>query len=198
VSASTPGTAVTRRRFFVVAAGAPALVASRLAAQEVAGADMSGDGYLPVRRGPKPGAAPSMTDGERDALERQLACPCPCTMDIFTCRTSMPTCGFSPRIHGDVVRLVEGGYSGDEILNAFEGTYGEHIRMAPPKRGFNLVGWLTPFVALLIGAIGVLLLLRSWRRPATAGVPADVTPIRVSASEEELARLEAAVRRDDA
>ena len=81
---------------------------------------MEGDGYVPVRREPKPGAAPSMANDERDALERLLACPCPCTMDIFTCRTSMPSCGFSPRIHRDVVLLVEGGYSGSEILAAFD------------------------------------------------------------------------------
>jgi cytochrome c-type biogenesis protein CcmH len=193
----THGT-VTRRAFLMVAGSAPLLVVRGLGAQEVPGASMSGDGYLPVRREPKPGAAPSMTDRERDVLERQLACPCPCTMDIFTCRTSMPSCGFSPRIHRDVVLLIEGGYTGDEILAAFEAEYGDHIRMAPPKRGFNLVGWITPFAAMLVGAIALLLLLRSWRRPAAAGASAGVTPIRVSASEEELARLEAAVRRDDA
>ena len=39
-----------------------------------------------------------------------ISCPCPCTLDVFTCRTSMP-CGFSPRMHADVVALSNGGYS---------------------------------------------------------------------------------------
>ena len=108
--------------------------------------------------------------------------------------------GFAPKLISfcEELRKEDVAIGTSEILDAFESTYGEHIRMAPPKRGFNLVGWLTPFAALLIGAIGVLFLLRSWRRPVTVGAPADVTPIRVSASEEELARLDAAVRRDDA
>ena len=191
--------ALSRRDFLRAAAVvAPAVVAGRAGAQEtLPGATMEGDGYVPVRREPRPNATPSMTPAERDVLERRLACPCPCTMDIFTCRTSMPSCGFSPRIHRDVVQLVEGGYSAAEIMEAFEGAYGEFILMAPPKRGFNLVGWMAPFVALLVGAIAVLFLLRSWRRPAAAGAPADVTPLRVQATDEELARLEEAVRREE-
>ncbi len=190
---------LSRRDFLRAAAVvAPAVAAGRAGAQDaLPGASMDGDGYVPVRREPKPGAAPSMTNSERDVLERRLACPCPCTMDIFTCRTSMPSCGFSPRIHRDVVLLIEGGYSADEIMDAFEGAYGEYILMAPPKRGFNLVGWMAPFVAILVGAIAVLFLIRSWRRPAAAGVPADVTPLRVQATDEELARLEEAVRREE-
>lgn len=203
VSTAAASSAVTRRGFLLGAASAAsvagaALAAGRLGAQEPTGTSMAGDGYVPVKLPPKAGATPSLTVDERDALERLLACPCPCTMDIFTCRTSMPSCGFSPRIHRDVLALVEGGYSSGEILAAFEGAYGEHIRMAPPKRGFNLVGWFTPFVALLLGAIAVIFLLRSWRRPATAAVASpDVRPLRVAASDEELARLEAAIRRDD-
>ena len=186
-------TAVSRRGF-LIAASALAAAAGRLGAQQVPGATMSGEGYLPVERPAKPGAARSMTDDERDALERRVACPCPCTLDIFTCRTSMPTCSFSPRIHRDINRLVEGGYSGDEIIAAFQDTYGEHILMAPPKRGFNLVGWGMPFAAIGAGAVVIVAMLRSWRRPAAAE---RVTPIGVNATDDELARLEAAVRGDE-
>jgi cytochrome c-type biogenesis protein CcmH len=158
---------------------------------------MEGDGYVPVSRPAKPGAEPTMTPNERDALERQLACPCPCTLDIFTCRTSMPTCGFSPRIHRDVLGLVEGGYSAQEIMATFKDAYGEHILMAPTKQGFNLVGWFAPATLIGAGAVGILVLLRSWRRPAHAAAHAQVHPIGVEASDDELARLEAAVRRDE-
>ena len=192
---SAPATApAVSRRGFLLAAGSLAAAAGRLGAQEVPGTSMGGDGYLPVERPAKPGATKSLTDDERDAMERQIACPCPCTLDIFTCRTSMPSCGFAPRLHRDVVRLVEGGYSADEIVAAFQDTYGEHILMAPPKRGFNLVGWVMPFAAIGAGALVIVGLLRSWRRPAAAE---RVTPIGVSATDDELARLEAAVRSDD-
>lgn len=157
---------------------------------------MEGDGYVPVSLPPREGAAASMVPAERDALERKLACPCPCTLDIFTCRTSMPTCGFSPRIHRDVIRLVEGGYTADEILAAFHDAYGEHILMAPPKQGFNLVGWFTPFVAIGTGAVAIFMLLRRWRGPG-AGADAEVQPVGVQATAEELRRLEDAIRSDE-
>lgn len=197
------------RRGFMIALPVAALATARMSgAQETApiqggaavaqeaeipGASMSGDGYVPVTRPPKPGASPSMTPDQRDAVERQLSCPCPCTLDVFTCRTSMP-CGFSPRMHGDVMRLVEGGYSGEEIVAAFRDAYGEKVLMAPDAKGFNLLGYLMPFIAIGGGGVVLAALLRRWRvesveSQGTAGAAAvaDATP-------EELARLEAAVR----
>lgn len=161
---------------------------------ETPGASMEGDGYRPVRRPPKPGAQPSMDAQARDDLEHKISCPCPCTLDVFTCRTSMPTCGFSPRMHRDVIALIEGGHSGEEILRAFESAYGEEALMAPKRAGFNLVGYLLPFAALGTGAAVIAGFIRKWGRRAPA--PAAVTPLRVDANAEELARLDAAIRGD--
>lgn len=157
---------------------------------EVPGASMEGEGYVPVRLPAKAGARPSMTGQERDAVERRLSCPCPCTLDVFTCRTSMP-CGFSPRMHADVVALVDGGYSGDEIVDAFRRAYGEKVLMAPQAKGFNRVGYLMPFIAIGGGGVVLAALLRRWRRPLPAtAASAPVT----GGTPDELARLEAAVR----
>lgn len=162
---------------------------------EVAGASMDGDGYIPVRKAAKPGAQPSMTPEKRDELEHLLACPCPCTLDVFTCRTSMP-CGFSPRIHADVSSLVEGGYSGEEIIASFKQAYGEKILMAPEAEGFNLFGYLAPFLAIGGGGVLLAMLLRRWRaQPAT--VPSGVVGAVGDATPDELARLEAAVRAEE-
>jgi cytochrome c-type biogenesis protein CcmH len=187
------------RREFMRALGGTAVVAAatRLSAQqsvETPGATMGGDGYLPVRRIPRPTAAKRLTDLERDAVERNISCPCPCTLDVFTCRTSMP-CGFSPRMHADVVALVNGGYSGDEILAAFEETYGEKILMAPHKRGFNWVGWIAPFAAVGLGGAVAGTLIHRWGRRAAE--VRSASPMRIDASDDEMARLEAAVRGDD-
>jgi cytochrome c-type biogenesis protein CcmH len=189
----------TRREFVValgtglVAAGARRAIAQQGA--ETPGATMQGDGYIPVRRVPRPAAARRLTPHERDAVERMLSCPCPCTLDVFTCRTSMP-CGFSPRLHADVVQLANGGYSADEIIAAFEQAYGERILMAPHKQGFNWVGWTAPFVAVGGGALAVAALIRQWGRRAAARRMA-ASPVPIEASSDELARLEAAIRSDD-
>jgi cytochrome c-type biogenesis protein CcmH len=189
----------SRREFVTALGGVLVTAASRpLWAQqgaETPGATMQGDGYIPVRRLPRAAlAAKRLTPLERDAVERMLSCPCPCTLDVFTCRTSMP-CGFSPRLHADVVQLANGGYSADEILAAFEQAYGEKILMAPHKQGFNWVGWLAPFAAVGGGAFAAGALIRRWGRRAAEHRTAP--PVPVEASADEMARLEAAIRGDE-
>jgi cytochrome c-type biogenesis protein CcmH len=187
------------RHFVAALAGGATVAAARaLGAQDAAaqgGTSMSGDGYLPVRLAPKANATRQLTDDQRDALEHQLSCPCPCTLDVYTCRTSMP-CGFSPRLHADVISLVEGGYTGDEIIAAFVGVYGDQARMAPPTHGFNLVGWVAPFAALGTGALVIAALIRRWGRQAADRRGPSPLPVDAGASADELARLEAAIRDD--
>lgn len=152
----------------------------------------------PVRLPPKPNATPQLTAEERDALERRIHCQCGCTLDVYTCRTTDFSCQVSPAMHRDVMELVRGGYSAQEIIDAFVDVYGQRALMAPPKSGFNLVAWLAPGTAVAIGAGALLVVLRRWRRAsATASSGrAQQTPLNVDATPEELARLEAEVRGD--
>lgn len=151
----------------------------------------------PVRLPPKPGARAVVSADERDALEHRIRCQCGCTLDVYTCRTTDFSCQVSPSMHRDVMALVSGGYNAQEIIDAFVGVYGERVLMAPSATGFNLLGWVAPFAALGGGAILVAMLLRTWRRPADGTASPRVAPRRSSdASDEELARLEAAVRDD--
>jgi cytochrome c-type biogenesis protein CcmH len=98
-------------------------------------------------------------------------------------------------MHRDVIALVEGGYSGPEIIDAFKNVYGEKVLMEPVKEGFNLAGYIAPFAALGGGAALVIALIRKWRPAPVEGTPVATLP--VDASPDELARIEAAVRRDD-
>jgi len=151
----------------------------------------------PVRLPPKPGARAVVSADERDALEHRLRCQCGCTLDVYTCRTTDFSCQVSPSMHRDVMSLVSGGYSAQEIIDAFVGVYGERVLMAPSASGFNLLGWVAPFAALGGGAILVAVMLRNWRRPSVASATPLARPVRsTDATDEELARLEAAVRDD--
>ena len=153
----------------------------------------AGDVYRPVTLAPKPGATPSMTDAQRDDLEHQIHCQCGCNLDVYTCRTTDFACSVSPAMHSDVMGLVAGGHSAQEILAAFKAIYGEKVLMAPVRSGFNLLGYTVPFIALGTGAVVLAALMRRWKRTtvvSTAQVP------RVDATEGELAALDAAVRRD--
>src|SRR3954471_14888151 len=130
--------------------------------QGAANVPMDEGAYKSVRRPPKPGAAPSMTAAQRDDLEHHIHCQCGCVLDIYTCRTTDFSCGVSPAMHRDVLSLVEGGYSGDEIIAAFRNSYGEKVLMSPVKEGFNWAGYVTPFAAIGAGAVVVATLIRKW------------------------------------
>jgi len=148
-----------------------------------------------VRLAPKPGATPSMTDDARDALEHQIRCQCGCTMDVYTCRTTDFSCQVSPAMHRDAIALVQGGYSAQEILDAFVDVYGERVLMAPKKVGFNIVGYVLPGIFMGTGAVVLALILHRWRRPA-ARTPATALTPALDATPEELAKLNAAIRDD--
>ncbi len=200
------------RRDFLRAGGALAasvLLVPRLRAQEqpaaqaqgAANIEMPTTAYKPVSLPKKIGAKPLVAQLQRDELERGLKCACPCKLDVFTCRTTDFQCGISPAMHSDVVRLIEGGYSADEIIAAFTTVYGERVLMAPVKEGFNIAGYVVPFITLGIGATMLVALLRRWKRETDAATPAvaskSVLPIdggAPAATDEELRRLEAAVR----
>ncbi len=205
------------RRLFLTRAGSVAVVAagsvllSRTAwGQDAAtpqsatapgGEEMTSDSYKPVVRPAKPNAVKQMDEKQLEAFERNLACPCPCTLDIYTCRTTDFNCGISPAVHGDIQRLVEGGYNADEIMAAMTQTYGDFILMQPRKQGFNLLAWFAPFAAIGLGAVAIGALLRGWRRNADvaaakrASEPVKVDP-SIDATPDELARLQAALREE--
>jgi cytochrome c-type biogenesis protein CcmH len=204
---------VSRRDFFAGAvAGAGALLAGgRLGAQQPDRRGMLHDSSVvkdstnlfamdqsaarQVSLPPKPNAVPLLTDLQRDELERKIHCQCGCTLDVFTCRTTDFSCQVSPAMHRDVVALIQGGYSAQEILDAFTNVYGDRVLMAPRKSGFDLVAWLTPGISVaLVGAL-LVTVLRRWRAAPAVHAPAPAG--RIDATPDELARLEAAIRRED-
>jgi len=193
---------ITRRDFLLsvpalglVAAGFPRRVIAAQAVQTFNGPMAeANDVYRPVTLPAKPGASLSMTDGQRDELEHQIHCQCGCNLDVYTCRTTDFACTVSPAMHADVMGLVAGGHTAQEILAAFNAVYGEKVLMAPVKSGFNLVGYTMPFVALGAGAVMVSALIKRWK--ARTPTPAVVTTKPVDATERELEAIDAAVRRD--
>ena len=205
---------VTRRRFMVALAGS-LLAGRRLVAQaqpplgtssdttqaQSAASNMVMDESVvrPVRLSPKPNARPVLTQQGRDDLEHRIKCQCGCTLDVYTCRTTDFSCSVSPAMHADVQRLVAGGYSADEIIAAFTDVYGERVLMAPKKEGFNWAGYVAPFVAVAGGGAAVATMLRRWRARTPASRPAFADGASdLDATPEELARLDAAVRGEEA
>lgn len=58
------------------------------------------------------------------------------------------------------------GRTPDEVKRYFVEKYGEWILLEPQARGFNVVVYVLPVAAVLLGAAAVIVAVRRWSRPA--------------------------------
>ena len=70
-----------------------------------------------------------------------------------------------------VRELVQQGKTREEIQAYFVSRYGEYVLLSPPKRGFNLLVWGLPFLAIAAGGGVVYLVARRWTEQAPANRP---------------------------
>ena len=74
----------------------------------------------------------------------------------------------------NVVRdQVQQGKSREEVQAYFVSRYGEYVLLAPPKRGFNLLVWGLPFLAVVAGGGVVYLVVRRWTEQTPGARPAE-------------------------
>jgi len=129
------------------------------------------------------------------AIEKKLRCTCGCGLDIYTCRTTDFTCTYSPALHKQVLGMIGDGKTPQDVIDAFVAQYGQAALMAPPRRGFNLLGYFVPGVLLLAAAGGLLWVLNTWARRARAIAPVqptavpDATPAELERLQRELDKL---------
>lgn len=153
------------------------------------GTGPSGRLWDPDRAGrPLPPVTAADNDAAIQAIEKQIHCTCGCNLDVYTCRTTDFTCAVSPAMHQRVVALAKQGKTGEQILEQFVRENGVAILMAPPKRGFNWVGYLLPAVLLVVAGTMLTIVLRRWIRAAPART--STAPASVPATPEELERLQ--------
>jgi len=136
------------------------------------------------------------------AIEHQIRCTCGCNLDVFTCRTTDFTCTTSPAMHQLVLARLDSGMSEAQVLASFQKQYGEMIFMAPPKRGFNWMAYVMPYVGLAVGLGLVTALARRLIHARAAGAAASEAPAGTAAaggaSPEELEKLKRELERFEA
>ena len=118
-------------------------------------------------RGPAlAGAALDLRTEEVGAL---LRCPVCQGLSVADSPASMAS-----KMKARVRELLAAGYDEEQILAYFERSYGEFVRLEPPRRGINWLVWLAPPMALMGGLVLVRRTLR--RQPAPA--PPEQVPAR--------------------
>ena len=134
--------------------------------------------------------APAVGGTVEEEVQRRLICQCGCNKVLFVCEMQ----GWAVPAKALIASKAAQGQSADAIVQYFVDEYGVKILAAPPKSGFFLTAWLTPFTAILLGGIAILVLLRQWARLGGKGRSGEAAALLSAEQQTLAARFEAEVR----
>ena len=120
-------------------------------------------------------------------LEAEIVCPvCETTLD----QSNAP---IAEKMKAFIRARIAAGDSEQQIKDALVAQFGTKVLAQPPGGGFGLLAWLLPLGALLVGAVVVGFLVRSWsrRRDVASAEGGDLDPELDRRVDEELARFDA-------
>jgi len=139
---------------------------------------------LPVFAQSSAPAAPARAVSEQDVYEvaAQLRCVVCQTLSVADSPSEMAS-----QMRGIVRERLAAGESPAQVRQYFVERYGDWILLAPPRRGFTLLVWLAPFVAVLAGVIIVAVRVSRWTRRARP-TPPPVDPAMRERIQRELER----------
>jgi cytochrome c-type biogenesis protein CcmH len=118
-------------------------------------------------------ACASEPSNTQKAIEERLTCQCGCGLTVHTCNHLQ--CGFAVPVRKEIAQSLADGLTADEIIERYTAKYGEKILSSPIPRGFNLVAWFGPYVALVVAGVLIFVVIRKWS-PATARGDGEAGP----------------------
>ena len=128
-------------------------------------------------------------DAEARDIAKSLQCPICQNLSVADSPSEL-----AGQMRDTIKKKLEAGESRDQIMAYFVDRYGEEVLLDPPKRGFTLLVWTGPVLALLVGGIVLALVVARWRRPATSpggGLSADERAAYAARLQRELGAPEA-------
>ena len=93
-------------------------------------------------------------------LEEAMICLCGCGQTIKSCPHQ--DCGYAIPAKARIGKYLDEGKNKAEILDIFVTQYGEEALATPTKKGFNLLGYIMPFVVLLVAGVLIMIIVRKW------------------------------------
>lgn len=130
-----------------------------------------------------PAVAPKTT---RQAVSEGLTCQCGCGLTVANC--NHPNCEFSVPAREKIDALIAQGMGRAQIIAIFRAKYGEKVLSAPTTQGFNLLAWVVPPFAMLLGATLVMLTFSRWRAAQPAAPSETPEPVPPGADNPALRR----------
>ena len=110
-------------------------------------------------------------------LGHQLMCICGCHQILLEC--NHVGCPDSDGMRNELMAGLTRGDSDSLVEQAFVQKYGPTVMAAPPTTGFvNRTAWIVPFVALLLGFVAVVTVVRAWKKRPTPAIADGLRPVR--------------------
>ena len=131
-----------------------------------------------------------MKNATQSEIEESLTCQCGCGLTVHSCNHVQCPSGIP--LKEEIAGQLAAGKGREEVLTYFSTKYGEKILSAPTTTGFNIVAWVTPFVAVLGAGALIVAVSRRWRRP-----PGPPSPTLPTVDDARRARLNAELDRFD-
>ena len=101
----------------------------------------------------------------------KLACKCGvCNNTVATCQ--MLECHYSLPARQKIAAMQEKGQPDETIVASFVTENGISALSAPPVEGFNILGYVMPFLGILAGLGAIFLFVKSSRRKGAAAAAA--------------------------
>jgi cytochrome c-type biogenesis protein CcmH len=108
-------------------------------------------------------------------LGHEMMCVCGCSQILLEC--NHVGCQYSDRMRGELLAALDRGDADSLILQGFIQKYGTTVIAAPTTTGFSIVAWIMPFLALALGLLATVLIVRAWRSRPAPLAPGGVLPV---------------------
>ncbi len=133
-----------------------------------------------------PVLAQTPTPNQIDAVAKDLWCPLCNGVRLDNCE--LQAC---IQMREVIAEKLMAGESKEQIKAYFVQQYGDVVLGQPSREGFNLIAWIFPILAAVVGLGWVAYLIATWRRRKPAPQPASAAPAaNKPASDDYLARVE--------
>jgi cytochrome c-type biogenesis protein CcmH len=117
-----------------------------------------------------PAVAEACNGWSEPGMETQLMCPT-CHQVLAYSQSTIAT-----NIRGHLRTWCAAGWTSGQVKDRLIAQFGREILASPPKRGFDLLAWVIPGVALLAGTIAAGALAMRWRGRRGPPPPPPVDP----------------------
>src|SRR5579859_633671 len=109
-------------------------------------------------------------------IGHRMMCICGCNQILLEC--NHVGCPDSDSMRNELMVAVTRGDSDSLVEQSFVQKYGPTVLAAPMTTGFDRTAWIVPFVALGLGLLTVVLVVRAWKNRPAPAIADGLRPLR--------------------